>query len=210
MDLLVFLFRSTSEFTETMVSIFERYTEQAKRAIFFARIEALHRDEESIGVSDILVGLTWEEGSRACQVAKLKELAVGLRALLRIPHRPSSSLPYLRSVDIPFSQESKKVLAYAVKEADRSKQYWIDTDHLLEGLLRFRNDAGDALDRFGIQLQALRLESEANRRQQPPTEVSKWRRMNASVSKYRPVINILLILALILALLLFVKFRGPV
>jgi ATP-dependent Clp protease ATP-binding subunit ClpC len=191
------------------MSIFDRYTDQAKIAIFLSRVEALHRDEKSIGVGDILLALTWDETSRACQVAGLKQLAVELRGLLRIPHLPSSSLPYRRDVDIPLSQELKKVLAYAVEEADRAREYWIDTDHLLEGLLRFDNVAGDVLKGLGIQLQPLRLESKENRKQYPPNEVSKRRLLAAFITKYRSAVNILLLLAILLALILVVKIRGP-
>ena len=52
-------------------------------------------------------------------IAPVKELAVTLRAQMELPHLPSTSLPYLRDRDIPLTREGKKVLAYAVLEADR-------------------------------------------------------------------------------------------
>ena len=40
------------------------------------------------------------------------------------------------SVDLPFSNESKRVLAYAAEEAERLGHKHIGTEHLLLGLLR--------------------------------------------------------------------------
>jgi hypothetical protein len=65
--------------------MFSRYTEQARRAIFFARLEAAHRDEEFIRAKEILLGMTWEEDTRAASLGSLKSHAVALRASVGIP-----------------------------------------------------------------------------------------------------------------------------
>jgi ATP-dependent Clp protease ATP-binding subunit ClpC len=115
------------------VRAFDRYTDQAKRAVYFARFEALHRQKRNIGAEDLLLGLTWETGSRADRCADLKSRAVELRALLGIPHRPSTATPYDYQEDIPLVDFGKKLLAYASFEADRRAEFWIDSDHLLRG-----------------------------------------------------------------------------
>src|SRR5579872_5525388 len=43
------------------------------------------------------------------------------------------------SVDLPLSNESKRVLAYAAEEAERLAHKHIGTEHLLLGLLREKN-----------------------------------------------------------------------
>ena len=133
--------------------MFKRYTDEAKRAIYFGHIEAVHRDERSISTRDLLIGLTWERGTRADKISALKEDAVARRAMLGIPHLPITTLPYMRKAEIPLDQEAKKTIAYAAKEADQDGQYWIDTDHLLRGLLRFPNAASGAL--AGVDLLSL-------------------------------------------------------
>ena len=51
----------------------------------------------------------------------------------------------MRKADTPLDGDAKKAVAYAAKEADHDRQYWIDSDHLLRALLRFPNDAANAL-----------------------------------------------------------------
>lgn len=151
-----------------MGSIFKRYADGAKRAIFLAHIEAVHRREESISVGDLLVGLTHNSESRACKIAPLKEQAVMLRSFMGIPDLPSTSLPYQRGPDIPLDNDAKKAVAYAAEEADRDRQYWIDSDHLLRGVLRFSNNAAEALLSANVRLDSLRSASVQNRKESPP------------------------------------------
>ncbi len=151
--------------------LFERYTVHAKRAVYFARFEALHRQKTAIGAEDLLLGLTWDAGSRADRCADLKNRAVQVRALLRIPHLPSTATPYNYKADIPADDSCKKMLAYASFEADRRADYWIDTDHLLRAALRFNNPARDALESVGVTLPALRASSRVNRREIPAARV---------------------------------------
>jgi len=191
-------------------STFERYTDEAKRAVYFARLEAFHRDQSFITAPDLLVSLTWDSTSRACQIAKLKDLASEIRFLLRVPYLPSTSLPYLRKGDIPLDAEAKKVLAYAAQEADRSKQYWIDADHLLAGLLRFPNDAQDALARVGVRLDVVRSASQKDRERLGERDVSKWQRLRVIADRHKQAMRMLVILAVIFLVLLIVKLRGPV
>lgn len=122
-------------------SLFERYAADAKMAIYFALIEALHRNEKFISVGDLLVGITWDSESRASKIVSVKELAISLRSSVGIPHLPSTSQPYKRGAHIPLDDDAKKAVAYAAEEADQDRQYWIESDHLLRGLLRFPNNA---------------------------------------------------------------------
>jgi ATP-dependent Clp protease ATP-binding subunit ClpC len=63
------------------------------------------------------------------------------------------------SVDLPLSEECKRVLVYAAKEAERLTQRQISGEHLLVGLLREENGyAALLLGEYGIHLTALRLE----------------------------------------------------
>jgi hypothetical protein len=153
-------------------------------AIFLAHIEAVHRNEQSISVGDLLVGITWDSESRACKIAPLKEQAVMLRSLVGIPHLPSTPLPYERGAAIPLGDDAKKAVAYAAKEADRDREYWIDSDHLLRGLLRFPNNAAEALLRANIHLDSLRSASVHNRNEFLPAPTPKWAGVKKVVRKY--------------------------
>jgi hypothetical protein len=43
--------------------------------------------------------------------------------------------------DIPLTFDCKRALAYAAEEANRQDDYWIDTDHLVLGILREHTSA---------------------------------------------------------------------
>ena len=63
------------------------------------------------------------------------------------------------SVDLPLSNESKRVLAYAAEEAERLGHKHIGTEHLLLGLLREENCfASNILKERGIELAKAREE----------------------------------------------------
>ena len=142
--------------------MFERYTDAAKRAIFYARAEAINQNVSVISVKHLLVGLTYEDSSRACQVGSLKENAENLRSFLGVPHPASSQSN--SALEIPLDTDAKKTLAYAARECDQDRCYWLDTDHLLRGLLRFPNEATPALEETGLALESARAASTENRR----------------------------------------------
>ena len=61
------------------------------------------------------------------------------------------------SVEIPFSDEVKRVLHFTAEEADRMRHTYIGTEHLLLGLLREeRSLAGSILVESGLRLENIR------------------------------------------------------
>lgn len=180
--------------------MFEQYVNDAKRAVYFAHIEALHRKEEAISVRDLLIGLTYDSET-ACKIAPLKKEAVLLRSRLGIPHLPTTALPYGHGPSIPLDQDAKKAIAYATKEADLDRQYWIDSGHLLRGLLRFSNSAQEALLSANIHLESLRSASVQHQKDFPPAPAPKWAGLKKAVSKYWAAGLIAIILLVIFAYL---------
>lgn len=148
--------------------MFERYTEQARRAVFFARFEAIHRRAASISAAHLLLGLSWDDDSRAVAVGSLKDNLVELCASMGIQHRPCTNLPYDSKANIPLDRNAKMVLAYAAEESDKDQLYSIDTDHLLRALLRFSNEASIALKSISLDLPTVRAASERHRIEFPP------------------------------------------
>jgi ATP-dependent Clp protease ATP-binding subunit ClpC len=187
--------------------MFERYTQPAKRVIYYARVEANHRDETAIGAEDILLGLTWEMTSGLADMPPLKDLAIDLRAHMGVPHLPSTIHPYLRERIIPLDSNGKKALAYAAKESDRDRQYWIDCDHLLRGLLRFPNPASDALLHLGITLAQVRDSARSYRLQTPPAPsppFPRWRWLKRTLHRTRHswILLLFLLLMILISILL--------
>ena len=90
-----------------VLSTFDRYTDAAKPAIYYARLEANHVNAEAITPEHILAGLTWESDSTFTGIAPLKEFTVDLRAKAELPHLPSTSFPFLRNRDIPLNDTGR-------------------------------------------------------------------------------------------------------
>lgn len=120
--------------------MFERYTEAARRILFFARYEASQFRRVSIETEHVLLGLLRTRDpvvERVLRDAGLSEEKV--RADLA---KETSNLPPLpTSVEIPFSDETKRVLQYAVEESDRLDHRHIGAEHMLLALLRATGSA---------------------------------------------------------------------
>ena len=115
--------------------MFERYTEQARRALFFARFETSQRGGTSIESEHLLVGLIRE--ARGPVNAILDHFQVTPSTLLEaIDARVTSREPVATSVEIPFSPDVKRTLNHAGEEADRLGHKHIGPEHLFLGLLR--------------------------------------------------------------------------
>jgi len=187
--------------------MFERYTEEARRAVYYSRAEALVRKASAICVPDVLVGIARDKNSRASQIASLKPRDAELRAALGIapfPENIDCSLPGPKNA-IPLDSDVKKTLAYAAQEADADHEFWLDTDHLLRGLLRFPNAATDVLAKLGIELEAMRAASIRNRQEFPPQRVRNRLRLRAFVKKFRAH---LILIAILLIIFAYLKSQG--
>jgi ATP-dependent Clp protease ATP-binding subunit ClpA len=187
--------------------MFERYTDEAKRAIFSARTEAVVRKESTISVKDLLLGLAREEKSRTHQICSLKARDAELRSALGIAPLPEhlDRLVLEPKTPIPLDGDAKKTLAYTAQEADFDREFWVDADHLLRGLLRFPNAASDALSKLGLELEAMRAASLQNRKEFPPRRVPVGIKLTATVKKFRPH---LLLIAVLLIIFIYLKSQG--
>ena len=92
--------------------MFERYTERARRVIFFARYEASQLGSNSIETEHLLLGLIREGKGLTSRIFSKSHLSMEtIRKEIegRALYRDKVST----SVDIPLSLESKRVLGYA-------------------------------------------------------------------------------------------------
>jgi hypothetical protein len=135
--------------------MFERYTEKARRVVFFGRYEASQYGSPYIDTEHLLLGLLRED-----KALSMKLLPPGagesMRAQIDANTPPSASAP--TSVDLPLSNASKRTLAYAAEEAERLTHRHIGSEHLLLGLLREENCfAARMLRERGVELAKTRL-----------------------------------------------------
>lgn len=136
--------------------MFERYTESARRVLFFARYEAGQLGDSTIEADHLLLGMTREAKGLVCEVFALSHVSLkGIRqeveARARGKERPATS------GEIPFSEQLSRALNFAAEEADRLRQSHIGTEHLLLGLLREgTSPAAATLTAQGLELEKVR------------------------------------------------------
>jgi ATP-dependent Clp protease ATP-binding subunit ClpC len=134
--------------------MFERYREDIRRAIFFARWEAVQSGSAYIEAKHILLGLTHDADSKANQLFALAAQAEAFRKQLELPIQAQQAR---EQGDFPLSNTSKRILAYTAEEADKLASRPIGTEHLLLGLLREKkSDVPQALAKVGIDLRSAR------------------------------------------------------
>jgi enamine deaminase RidA (YjgF/YER057c/UK114 family) len=115
--------------------MFERFTEEARRALFFARYEASELGSLSIEPEHLLLGLIREGKALTSRISARSPLPLeGIRK--EIEGRTAFREKVSKSVEILFSTETKRVLQYASQEADRLLHNDIGPEHLLLGILR--------------------------------------------------------------------------
>src|SRR5258707_3140883 len=135
--------------------MFDRYTEKARRVIFFARFEAGQYGSASIDTEHILLGLLRED--RALMHRLRLDLSPQIRdEIEKVMHRGTR---VSTSVEIPLSADSHKVLQFAAEEADRLADRHVATQHILLGLLRVEKSlAAELLMAKGAKADAIRLQ----------------------------------------------------
>ncbi len=113
--------------------MFERYTEKARRVIFFARYEASQYGSPYIETEHLLLGLFREDHTLTRKFLGEKGGTQSLRdeieSQITIRERISTS------VEVPLSVESKHILNNAAAEAERLGNKHVGTEHLLLGIL---------------------------------------------------------------------------
>jgi len=135
--------------------MFERYSERARRVLFFARYELSVLGGETIDPGHLLLGLLRDSKGTDALFASRNIPPAELR--LKIEQQVTRGTKFPTSVEIPFAAATTRVLHFAVEEADRLLHQTVEPEHLLLGLLR-ENDpvAAASLVAYGIRLDATR------------------------------------------------------
>jgi Clp amino terminal domain, pathogenicity island component len=136
--------------------MFERYTEEARRSIFFARYEASRYGSPYIDTEHLLLGML-----REAKKGKLGDQGEWFRAEIEKNIQIHERIP--TSVEIPLTDDCKRALTLAHEEADMLKSRYIGPEHILIGIFRIENSlAGRLLRARGVKLEELRTESTRN------------------------------------------------
>jgi hypothetical protein len=117
-----------------VVTLFERFTDRARRVVVLAQEEARLLNHSYIGTEHILLGLIHEGEGVAAKA--LESLAISLEAVRAQVEEIIGQGGSSPSGHIPFTPRAKKVLELSLREALQLGHNYIGTEHILLGLLR--------------------------------------------------------------------------
>ena len=156
--------------------MFERYTEQARRSLFFSRYEAGQLGSLTIGTEHLLVGILKEREPLIEHLIGAAGVSANTVRQAIEERTGSPASPTAMSVEIPFTADAKRALQYAAEEADRLLHRHIGCEHLLLGLLRLEQGlAWEILQERGLALASVRdaLVLHVSETSPLPTEIAK-------------------------------------
>ena len=114
--------------------MFERFTDRARRVVVLAQEEARMLNHNYIGTEHILLGLLHEGEGVAAKA--LESLGISRKALRQQVMEIIGQGPQPPGGHIPFTAQARKVVELAQDESEVLGHGFIDTDHLLIGLIR--------------------------------------------------------------------------
>jgi Clp amino terminal domain, pathogenicity island component len=115
-------------------SMFERFTNRARRAVVLAQEEARLLNHDYIGTEHLLLGLIHEGEGVAAQA--LESLGISLEAVRNRVEEAIGRGQEPPAGHLPFSPRAKRVTELALREARQLRCHSIGTEHILLALVR--------------------------------------------------------------------------
>ena len=145
--------------------MFDRFNEEARRSLFFARAKCGERDGDEITAEDLLEGILLAAPESVLRFATTERNALLREESLQSAEAVEAWMQRLftddgdsrLSKEIPIGIQAKRVLESAFTEADSLGHNEIGTTHLLLGLLCDEDTtASRTLSGCGVTLSAIR------------------------------------------------------
>ncbi len=148
--------------------MFERYTVRARRVVFYARYEASQFGSMTIESEHLLLGAIREYTDLIHRFVpgapSVRDISKEVTAHLTVREKVPTS------IDMPLSNECKRILAYSAEEAERLAARLIGAEHLLLGMLREGNClAAKVLYQLGLKPGVIRDEVARHPMAEEPT-----------------------------------------
>src|ERR687897_2017777 len=137
--------------------MWQRFTERARRVVFFAQEEAARLGESYVGTEHLLLGLVRENDSVAARILDRLGVPLGrIRSdIVRQVTRGHGNL----GQDMQLTPRTKRVVDLAYEEARQLNNDYIGTEHLLLRLIREGDGlAARVLVKLGADLERSRRE----------------------------------------------------
>lgn len=128
-----------------------RFTERARRIVFFAQEEAARQGTHFVGPEHLLLALLREEDCAGAEA--LKCMGVSLPRVREEVLRQIAPGSALRGSDMQLSPPGKRVIDYAYEEARQLCNNYVGSEHLLLAIFRLTEGlAPEALAKQGADL----------------------------------------------------------
>ncbi len=137
--------------------MWQRFTERARRVVFFAQEEAGRLGENYVSTEHLLLGLVRENDSVAARI--LDRMGVSLGRIRSEIERQVARGEGRLGQDMQLTPRAKRVIDLAYDEARQLSNNYIGTEHLLLGLIREGEGlAGRVLAKLTVELEKTRKE----------------------------------------------------
>ena len=137
--------------------MWQRFTERARRVVFFAQEEAGRLGENYVSTEHLLLGLVRENDSVAARI--LDTMGVSLGRIRNEIERQVARGDGRMGQDMQLTPRAKRVIDLAYDEARQISNNYIGTEHILLGLVREGEGlAGRVLAKLGVELERTRRE----------------------------------------------------
>ena len=137
------------------IVMFERYTERARRSIFYARELVSVYGSMIINTEHVLLGILREDPNVIARFLPPSKTNEDIRAEVEKGIVAKPKIP--TSIDIPLSKGSERILAYAMEEAEMLGHPEVEVEQLLLGVVREEDGAAAQILRSaGLNVIALR------------------------------------------------------
>ena len=149
--------------------MWQRFTERARRVVFFAQEEAGRLGDNYVSTEHLLLGLVRENDSVAARI--LDRIGVSLGRIRSEIERQVARGDGRLGQDMQLTPRAKRVIDLAYDEARQLNNNYIGTEHLLLGLIREGEGlAGRVLSKLGVDLERTRREVMSLQDAQPGAE----------------------------------------
>ena len=140
--------------------MFEKFSEKARRVMFFARYEASQLGAGSIQSGHLLLGLIRESEKNSMTLLERLGIQKSLlreKLIVALTPQETNSIPISTNVDIPMEDEVKRILHYASQTSSKINSKHVGAEHLLLGMLQDEETlAGRLLAEMGADLTSAR------------------------------------------------------
>ena len=135
--------------------MWQRFTERARKTVFYAQEEALNLGENYVSTEHLLLGLIRESDNMACRV--LSSLGINVSLIRPEIKRQAAPGGGTAGSDLQLTPRTKRIIDLAYDEARQLNNNYIGTEHLLLGIIREGDGvAGKTLIHLGADLEQTR------------------------------------------------------